>query len=220
MTWHRQRSTSKKNVRGFLPTLSLVGIQPLLPGPSKFKAIKASLESNGLVPRQHQHHKPQHALCLADVQYVVTYITNYVEDNAILLPGRIPGYKRDDVILLPSSTTKMAVYSSWECFRCVSCWNLLFLYAAFWQQLLPQIIVCKPMLDLCWICQQNSMMIMRAHSRLKGGKSEASVTNFLLAHPKTNTCQPGPIYLLTPRKAALFGIYCEAIPCQVNFIID
>ena len=36
----------------------------------------------------------------------------------------------------------------------------------------------------------------------------------------SNPLQPGPIYFLTPRKAAIFDICCEAIPRQVNFIID
>ena len=39
-------------------------------------------------------------------------------------------------------------------------------------------------------------------------------------HYPSNPLQPGPIYFLTPRKAALFGICCEAIPRQVNFVID
>ena len=39
-------------------------------------------------------------------------------------------------------------------------------------------------------------------------------------HYPSNPLQPGPIYFLTPRKAAIFGICCEAIPRQVNFIID
>ena len=37
------------------------------------------------------------------------FLQAYAEDNAILLPGRIPGYKRDDIQLLPSSTTKKVV---------------------------------------------------------------------------------------------------------------
>ena len=78
-------------------------------GQSKVKAIKVSFERDGLVPRRQCSHKPCNALRLADIQYVVTFITNYTEDHAILLPGRIPGYKRDDVILLPSFTTKKAV---------------------------------------------------------------------------------------------------------------
>ena len=39
-------------------------------------------------------------------------------------------------------------------------------------------------------------------------------------HYPSNPLQPGPIYFLTPRKAAIFGICCEAIPQQVNFIIE
>ena len=39
-------------------------------------------------------------------------------------------------------------------------------------------------------------------------------------HYPSNPLQLGPIYFLTPRKAAIFGVCCEAIPRQVNFIID
>ena len=39
-------------------------------------------------------------------------------------------------------------------------------------------------------------------------------------HYPSNLLQPGLIYFLTPRKAAIFGVCCEAIPRQVNFVID
>lgn len=32
--------------------------------------------------------------------------------------------------------------------------------------------------------------------------------------------QVGPIYFKTPRRAQVFGICCEGIPCQVNYLID
>ena len=32
--------------------------------------------------------------------------------------------------------------------------------------------------------------------------------------------QPGPIYFLTPRKCSVFGVNCEAIPRQINFLTD
>ena len=35
-------------------------------------------------------------------------------------------------------------------------------FCTLWQQLVPHIMVMKPMSDLCWVCQQNSMAIMRA----------------------------------------------------------
>ena len=39
-------------------------------------------------------------------------------------------------------------------------------------------------------------------------------------HYPSNPMQPGPIYFNTPRKCAIFGIMCEAIPQQVNYLID
>ncbi len=44
--------------------------------------------------------------------YVVTFLKNFAEANAILLPARIPGYKRDDVQLLPPSTTIKVLHST------------------------------------------------------------------------------------------------------------
>ena len=32
--------------------------------------------------------------------------------------------------------------------------------------------------------------------------------------------QPGPNYFLTPRKCTVFGVACEALPCQINFLTD
>lgn len=32
--------------------------------------------------------------------------------------------------------------------------------------------------------------------------------------------QPGPIYFKTPRKCGIFGVMCEGLPRQVNFLID
>ncbi len=32
--------------------------------------------------------------------------------------------------------------------------------------------------------------------------------------------QPGPMYFLTPRKCAIFGVCCESIPRQFNYLID
>lgn len=39
-------------------------------------------------------------------------------------------------------------------------------------------------------------------------------------HYPHNPLQPGPIYFKTPRKCAVFGVCCEALPRQVNYLID
>ncbi len=39
-------------------------------------------------------------------------------------------------------------------------------------------------------------------------------------HLPSNPLQPGPIYFLVPRKYGLFGVCCEGLPRQVNFLVD
>ena len=39
-------------------------------------------------------------------------------------------------------------------------------------------------------------------------------------HFPSHPLQPGPIYFLTPRKCSVFGVHCEAIPRQVNFLTN
>uniref|UniRef100_A0A1X7V4Y1 Uncharacterized protein n=1 Tax=Amphimedon queenslandica TaxID=400682 RepID=A0A1X7V4Y1_AMPQE len=49
---------------------------------------------------------------------------------------------------------------------------------------------------------------------LPGGVLDATV------HFPSNPLKPGPIYFLTPHKCGIFGVCCEAIPQQVNFLVD
>ena len=74
-------------------------------------ALKASFLATGLTTRVHGNAKrlSKHALELDEVKQLVTFLSNYTE-NAILLPGQIPGYKRDDLQLLPSNTTKKVLF--------------------------------------------------------------------------------------------------------------
>lgn len=74
----------------------------------RLKAIKAHLLSNGLTLRTHGNtgKLPHNVTSYASIRYIVQFITNFAEQNALLLPGRIPGYKQDDLEILPSSITK------------------------------------------------------------------------------------------------------------------
>jgi len=77
-------------------------------GKHRVPAIKKNFIENGLETRTHGNTKtrPHNALTWDMVTNIVKFINNYAEQNAILLPGRIPGYKRDDIKLLPSSDSK------------------------------------------------------------------------------------------------------------------
>ena len=72
----------------------------------RLECIKVTWMVSGLGPRNRVQHLPYNRTPLSDIQQFVQFVLRYAEENAILLPGRIPGYKCDDVQLLPSSTTK------------------------------------------------------------------------------------------------------------------
>ena len=96
--------------------------------------------------------------------HFITPSHNLPDSNAILMPGRVPGYKDSDVKLLPSSTTKHTI---WEQYIQAVATTLMraVAYSTFthlWRQLLSNVIVMKPMSDLCRVCQQNSTAIMRS----------------------------------------------------------
>ena len=86
-------------------------------------------------------------------QVVVHYILNYAKDHAILLLGRVPGFKRDDIQLLTSAVTKHEVWIAYreataQCEGAAAvCYSL---FGQLWRQLTPQVVVSKPMtvLDL------------------------------------------------------------------------
>lgn len=39
-------------------------------------------------------------------------------------------------------------------------------------------------------------------------------------HIPSDPLQPGPVYFMTPRKCGLFGICCEGLPMQINYLVD
>ena len=55
-------------------------------------------------PNAYQSETPSYE----DILRLVKFLQNYAETNAILLLGQIPSYIRDNLKLLPSSTTKKA----------------------------------------------------------------------------------------------------------------
>ena len=77
-------------------------------GKTRFQSLKDHYQMSGLMVRQHGNVKrlPHNTLTQQEQDCAIRFIKSYARANSILLPGRIPGYKRDDLQLLPSSTTK------------------------------------------------------------------------------------------------------------------
>lgn len=115
-----------------------------------------------------------YSLPQATIEDVHAFLSHYVEENAISLPGRIPGFKSDDVKVLLSSETKMSVWRVYETackasdLRAVSYKKFLQL----WEQFHPNVVVAKPMTDLCFTCQQNTSKLQRVANLSNTEKSE------------------------------------------------
>ena len=123
-------------------------------------------QEEGMVARVHgnTNRRPHNALTFEQRLDVVRFISNFAEQHAVLLPGRIPGYARDDLKLLPSSCTKASVYKMYveackvdRTQRIVGQSTFLHL----WRECLPEILPMKPSTDLCWTCQRNSLFLGR-----------------------------------------------------------
>ena len=135
-------------------------------GKKRMRNLMTHFQENGLVARIHGyvHRRPKHSLSLDDIESAVRFLLSYVEQHGLLLPGRVPGYSRSDIKLLPSSSSKRGIWKSYKS-AVVLATTQTVAYSTFcrlWRKLLPSIIVMKPMSDLCWHCQQNSTAILRA----------------------------------------------------------
>lgn len=157
-------------------------------GEFRLRAIKASYLSQGMVPRVHglTGRVPSNAFVLEDIMNIVKFILQYAESNAILLPGRVPGYKRDDIQILPSSITKRAVWKLYQnTATTLSRRNVAYsTWCQCWKKFLPHVIVARPMTDLCWTCQQNSTAIIRSVNLSEEEKSEVEI----VTHESTQKC--------------------------------
>ena len=143
---------------------------------SLFRRLKEHCEQHSISPRQHGNTKrlQENTLPQATIKDVHSFLANYVEENAIALPGRIPGFRSDDVKVLPSSETKIGVWQTYEAAcrasdkRAVSSSKFL----QMWRQFYPDVVVTKPMTDLCITCQQNPNKLQRAANLLESEKAE------------------------------------------------
>ena len=106
---------------------------------------------------------PANSLPKEDIDYLITFITNYASAHGVPLPGRVPGH-RDKVLVLPADITKITVYSKYK--QACSLSDLRVAgkstFYQVWQEILPHISVSTPRTDLCFTCQKNNLAIQRS----------------------------------------------------------
>ena len=103
------------------------------------------------------------ALTLEDVKHVTAFLMHFGDQHGMVLPGRVPGFARDDLRVLPSHYTRKAIWQLYTDADSPAVIRKVKLrsFSQLWKQLLPFIVVAKPMSDLCWTCQQNNTRVVR-----------------------------------------------------------
>ena len=141
---------------------------------ARLTALISHYSTKGMTPRTHGNTKRlTHNLTSYDtIKKIVRFILNLAEEQALVL--RVPGYHRSDLQLLPSSTSKSAICLNY----CESCSDNRKAvshktFCSLWQELVPHIIIMKPMTDLCWECPKNSTLIQRTSNTTNEEKSAA-----------------------------------------------
>ena len=145
-------------------------------GKKRLQNLAKSLKENGITPCIHGNvrKRPQHSLSFISTEFMVRFLLIYAEQNVMLLPGRVPGYSRSDIKLLPSSVSKRGI---WKVYRCAAdekeeVHSVAYTtFCQLWRTLIPSVIIMKPMTDLCWTCHKTSTAILRAANSTETKKS-------------------------------------------------
>ena len=143
---------------------------------ARLKAIKQHEMENRMCPRGRAkvlpHKQPRcPTLSILSGTFLSTQRTTPFSFPAEYLATR----GMDDLQLLPSSTTKREVRKLYHCTASADSDTKAVgysLFCTFWRKLTPQVVVTCPTSDLCWVCQQNSNMILQVHNRPVEEKSE------------------------------------------------
>lgn len=193
----------------------------------RLRRLKEHYDKYGIFLQTHGNTKrlPSNILHQLVTENVHNFLANYVEENVIVLPRRIPGFKSDEVKVLPSSETKMSVWRAYTS-TCEASGVKAVSYSK------------QDHLNFAQAerefyrntCSDAAATFMRIEDDVDFNESREACSfdgsmhySFDYAqqvHIPSNPLQPGPIYFKAPRKCGIFGIMCEGVPRQVNYLID
>ena len=139
-------------------------------------SIARSLDSNGLIPRIHGNtgKSPKHAMTMMDVQNVKQFLLEYGNKYGLPLPGRLPNFRDNKAILLPSDKTKADIHQEYlkaaetMQYRRVS----LSEFKTIWLEQCPHVLIIKPASDLCHKCQSYVNVISKGGNLTEEEKTD------------------------------------------------
>uniref|UniRef100_A0A8W8MKS9 Uncharacterized protein n=1 Tax=Magallana gigas TaxID=29159 RepID=A0A8W8MKS9_MAGGI len=123
-------------------------------------SIARSLDHDGFGARIHGNKgkSPKHALTMEDVKRVKQFLISYANKYGLPLPGRLPNFRNEKTILLPSDKTKAEVHQEYLTLADEMSLRKICLsqFKTVWLEQCPHILIMKPATDLCHTCQSFS----------------------------------------------------------------
>ena len=83
---------------------------------NRLVALQKWYKANGLQPKEKRNGGRANnvrAYTFEDIKRTVAFVSNYADDHGLHLPGRVPGFKRDIIKLMPSSETRVKVFKAY-----------------------------------------------------------------------------------------------------------
>ena len=134
-------------------------------GRKRLRLLRKRVITFGIAPVKHGNagKKPANACRMEDAEKVVTFLRNYAENNALVLPGKTKGVRTSNsrTMLLPSWESKKEIHQKYV--KCTQLQNStsrvlkLSAFVSIWKAALPNIMIQRPRSDLCVVCQKNTM---------------------------------------------------------------
>lgn len=137
--------------------------------------MKKQFLCEGINPKQHGNiHRAASNANFEKRLAARSFIQNFAENHALVLPGRLPNYKNPDLKLLPSSMTKKYVYSLYESAVKKTAQEPLSicLFYQVWSVFCQNVVIQLSRSDLCALCQQSQMSFAKMRNLPEDEKLE------------------------------------------------
>ncbi|ELT92117.1 hypothetical protein CAPTEDRAFT_199988 [Capitella teleta] len=158
----------------------------------------------------------KNTLSYEDIRKIVAFFINYAEENALHLPGRMPGYRKDDITLLPSSHSKVSVGVCClpegiliGCEKLIQQENHL-------AQVKEERVLYQKMVGKATVKQLEVNGLQTGAPNSRPVEMHYSFEYAQQVHLPSNPLQPGPIYFFTTHKG---GYFAPQKSITLNFLV-
>ena len=144
----------------------------------KYKSLVKHFKTNGNEPRQHGNvgKRPDNTTSEETVSDLLNVLDNYALEHGLNLPGRVAGHRDDRSIILSAHHTMVFVHKNYESLCMKNKEHMPVSYIKFcqlWKTFRPYLVTANPRSDLCFTCQANVNLIVKASNEDINKKSLA-----------------------------------------------